>query len=112
MIGAYRFGEVTVRDTRYTHDVVIHADGIKSWWRAKSHEVCPDDIEDAVNTSQPDVIVIGSGDSEMMAVSSETRHWLESKGIDVIVAATGDACEIYNGLCGSRNVVAALHLTC
>ena len=112
MIDSYRFGEITVGDTEYSSDVIIIPNGVSSWWRRKGHELCRDDLEEAISSSQPEVVVIGSGNSEGMAVPSQTRHWLESEGIEVIVAATGEACDTYNRLCGSRKVVAALHLTC
>ncbi|MEE8470318.1 MAG: Mth938-like domain-containing protein [Dehalococcoidia bacterium] len=112
MIDSYRFGEITVRNRTYTSDVIILPDGVRSWWRNKGHELCPDDLDEAIGTALPEVMVIGSGNSEMMAVPHETRRWLESKGIEVIVEGTDKACDSYNQLCRSRNVVAALHLTC
>jgi hypothetical protein len=112
VIGSYRFGEITVGDRKYEHDVIIDSESVRGWWRKKGHEVSPADIEAAVDSIKPEVIVIGSGNSEMMAVPAETRKWLESRGIEVIVAATSDACTIFNQLCGSRKAAAALHLTC
>lgn len=112
MIDSYRFGEITVGDRKYTSDVIVLPDGVRGWWRRKGHELCPDDLVEAVNAALPDVLVIGSGDSEMMVVPSQTRRWLEAKGIEVIVEGTPKACDTYNQLCGCRRVIAALHLTC
>lgn len=112
MIDSYHFGEITVRNKRYTSDVIILPDDVRSWWRAKGHELYPEDIDEAISTALPEVMIIGSGNSRMMAVPSQTQRWLESKGIEVIVEGTDRACDIYNQLCRSRKVVAALHLTC
>ena len=112
MISSYRFGEVTIGDDRHTHDVIISADGVRSWWRKKGHAVCVDDVADAVGSIKPEVVVIGTGNSGRMAVPPETRQWLESRGVEVIVASTADACNIFNELCSSRRAAAALHLTC
>ena len=37
---------------------------------------------------------------------------LEAQGIKLIAESTNEACTIYNQLCHSQRVVAALHLTC
>lgn len=112
MIDSYRFGEVTIGNRAYKSDVIVMRNSVKSWWRNKSHELCPNDLEEAIGATFPEVLVIGSGSSRMMAVLPETRRWLESKGIEVIVEETEKACNMYNRLCGSSKVVAALHLTC
>jgi hypothetical protein len=45
-------------------------------------------------------------------VPAETRQYLESQGIELVVAATDKACDTYNQLCLSQRAAAALHLTC
>jgi len=47
-----------------------------------------------------------------MTVPPETRKYIESKGIELMVQKTTEACETFNRLGKSREVVAALHLTC
>jgi len=112
MIDSYRFGEISVKGRKYTSDVIILPDGVIDWWRKQGHNLDPDDLDEVISTRSPEVVVIGIGEQSMMVVPESTRHWLESKGINVVIADTGKACETYNQICDSRNVIAALHLTC
>jgi hypothetical protein len=48
----------------------------------------------------------------MMKVPKETIAHLQSKGIEVHVARTGEAVEIFNRLQKDKIVIAAFHLTC
>jgi len=43
---------------------------------------------------------------------SEVKEDVEPRGIKLIAELTNEACHIYNQLCHSQRVVAALHLTC
>ncbi len=47
-----------------------------------------------------------------MKVSTELIKYLESKGIELIIKKTKDACDEYNKLYKDKKVVAAFHLTC
>jgi hypothetical protein len=58
------------------------------------------------------VLVVGTGYSGMMDVPPETRSYIESEGIELVVQKTAEACKTFNRLSESRTVVAALHLTC
>ncbi|MGD9130604.1 MAG: Mth938-like domain-containing protein [Candidatus Bathyarchaeota archaeon] len=42
----------------------------------------------------------------------ETRSYIESEGIELVVQKTSEACKTFNRLSESRTVVAALHLAC
>ena len=48
----------------------------------------------------------------LWAGTRETRMYIESKKIELIVQGTKKAVETYNKLCKTKKVVAALHLTC
>jgi len=61
---------------------------------------------------KPEVLVVGAGYSGLMMVPPETRRYVESEGIEVIVQKTAEACETFNRLVKSRKAVATLHLTC
>jgi len=58
------------------------------------------------------VLVVGTGYSGLMKVLPETENYLKSKGIELIVQSTREACETFNRLVKSKRVIAALHLTC
>ena len=62
--------------------------------------------------AEPEILVVGTGYSGMMGVPPETRKYVESEGIQLVVQKTAEACKTFNRLIRSRKVVAALHLTC
>jgi hypothetical protein len=115
MIDSYSFGRIVVDGKRYTTDVIIFPDRVRdNWWRKEGHRLHIEDIE-ALVREKPDVIVVGTGDFGLMKVLSETKGFIESKKIELIIVRTKKACKVYNQL-NSKNknkkVVAALHLTC
>lgn len=74
--------------------------------------MCVEDIEEAVDEGKPEVLVVGTGYSGLMRVLPETERFLRSKGVELVVERTREACETFNRLVESKRVVAALHLTC
>ena len=112
IIDSYRFGQVVVNCKHYTSDVIIFPDRVSdSWWRKTSHQLRLDELSE-VTTKKPDVLVVGTGASGLMKVSPEVAQSLEAQGIKLITQPTSEACNLYNQLCHSQRVVAALHLTC
>jgi hypothetical protein len=92
--------------------VIIYPDRVEaSWWRKVGHELCLDDIKN-IFTEKPDVLVVGTGYSGLMRVLPEVEEVLREKGIELKVERTKRACDVYNELCKSKKVIAALHLTC
>lgn len=111
-INNYSFGRITVNDKTYTSDVIIYPDRVyASWWRKEGHYLQVADLTDVIN-ARPDVLVIGTGYSGVMAVPKETFEFIISKGIEVRTERTGRAVELYNSLQNDKTVIAALHLTC
>ncbi|GAB4418436.1 MAG: Mth938-like domain-containing protein [Thermodesulfovibrionales bacterium] len=111
-VNHYSFGRIIIDGKIYTSDVIIYPDRVDpSWWRKEGHHLNAADLTDVIN-AMPDVIVIGTGYSGMMAVPEETVKFIRSKGIDVHVARTERAIEIFNSLPDDKKPVAALHLTC
>ncbi len=112
IINSYQFGLITINGKNYTLDVIIFPDRVKdNWWRKMGHELCLEDIAE-VMTENPDVLVVGTGESGLMKVLPEVKQSLEAQGIKLIGQTTDKACQIYNQLCRSQKVIAALHLTC
>ncbi len=108
----YAFGRIRIGGRIYTSDVVVFPDRVKdSWWRKEGHRLDPADLAEAIAAS-PEVLVVGTGALGVMQVPEETVAWLRARGIDVRLAKTGKAVEIFNELAKSRKTVAALHLTC
>ena len=111
-IDSYSFGSLVVDGKTYTSDVIIYPNRVDpSWWRKEGHRLQIGDLDDAL-AARPEVLIIGTGYSGMMAVSRETKDSIRSRGIDVHVATTGKAVELFNTMQGKKTTIAALHLTC
>jgi hypothetical protein len=112
MIEFYDFGRVTIDGKRYSTDLLVFPNKIKTdWLRKEGHCLQIADLKEVLE-AKPEVLVVGTGYSGMMTVPPETRNHIESKGIELIIQKTAEACKTFNSLIESRTVVAALHLTC
>jgi hypothetical protein len=108
----YSFGRITIDGKTYTSDVIIYPGRVdSSWWRKEGHYLQVVDLTDVIN-AKPEVLIIGTGYSGVMVVPKETVTHLESKGIEVHVARSEKAVEMFNKLQKEKLVIAALHLTC
>lgn len=124
-IDSYSFGKIVIDGKSYSSDVIIFKDRvISNWWRREGHTLCLGDLKSIPFISSPlrgedlgegekiEVLIIGTGASGMMKVLKEVKDYLNSKGIMFIEERTEEACRIYSKLSNSRNISAALHLTC
>jgi len=107
----YSFGRITIDGAEYRTDLVILPTGAVSWRRREGHLLHIDDLRPALE-SRPQAIVIGTGYSGMMSVSSELIKELESEGISVYVARTSEAVSQFNRISSEKKTVAVLHITC
>ena len=108
----YSFGRITIDGKTYTSDVIIYPGRVdSSWWRKEGHYLQVVDLTDVIN-AKPEVLIIGTGYSGVMVVPKETISHLESKGIEVHVARSEKAVEMFNKLQKEKLLIAALHLTC
>jgi hypothetical protein len=112
MIDSYDFGRITIDGKRYSTDLLVFPDKVKTdWWRKEGHRFQIADLKEVLEAN-PEVLVVGTGYWGMMNVPPQTRNYIESEGIELIVQKTAEACQTFNHLIESRKVVAALHLTC
>jgi hypothetical protein len=112
MIDSYDFGRIKINGKHYTTDLLVFPNKIKAdWWRKEGHRLHIADLKEALE-AKPEVLVVGTGHSGMMDVPPETRSYVESQGIELVVQKTAEACKTFNRLAESRTVVAALHLAC
>ncbi|MFQ6076318.1 MAG: Mth938-like domain-containing protein [Candidatus Bathyarchaeia archaeon] len=112
-INSYSFGRIVIGGSRYTSDVIVYPDRVEDgWWRKEGHQLCADDIREAVEGGKPEVLIVGTGYMGLMRVLPEARGYLKSQGVELLIERTKRACEVFNQLSGSRRVMAALHLTC
>jgi hypothetical protein len=111
-IDSYSFGSLVVDGKMYTSDVIIYPGRVDpTWWRKEGHRLQIADLTDALN-AKPQILIVGTGYSGMMVVSKETENCIRSRGIDIYVATTGKAVELFNTMQGKKTMIAALHLTC
>ena len=111
-IDGYVFGRIIIDGKTYTADVIVYTDKVdSSWWRKEGHYLNKEDLPDIVK-AKPDVLVIGTGNMGVMQVAESTRKYFEAQGIEVRVAKTGKAVEIFNELSAGKKVIGAFHLTC
>jgi len=113
LIESYDFGRIVIHGVNYTTDVIVMADRIKdNWWRKEGHVLHVSDIDDAVEQFAPEAVIVGTGYMGMMKVPKETAQYFQTKGIELHVKKTKEACGLFNALSKSKRVLAGLHLTC
>ena len=111
-ITSYAFGSIEVDNKPYTSDIIIYPQHIESsWWRREGHRLDVEDLKGVMKT-HPQVLIVGTGYYGNMKVPDATLQYLEANGIEVHIALTRDAVELFNTMRKSANIVAALHLTC
>ncbi len=112
-IDSYSFGHIVIDGKTYTSDVIIYGDRVDAtWWRKEGHRLTPEDIVEAMN-ARPDILIIGTGYAGVMTVPKETIEYITAHKIDVKVARTGKAVDVFNALqTQDKHVIAALHITC
>lgn len=113
MIDSYSFGRIVIGGQRYSSDVIVFPNRvIDNWWRKEGHRLYIEDLKEVIE-EKPEVLVVGTGHSGLVRVLTETKNYVESRGIELIIEPTKEACETFNDVMRSgRRVVAALHLTC
>jgi hypothetical protein len=112
MIDSYSFGQIIIKGKTYNSDVIIYQDKVDhKWWRKDGHLLQRDDLSDIIKCN-PEILIIGTGQTGLMEVPEDTKRFVQSKGIKLIIDDTENACKIYNNLISKNNVIAALHLTC
>ncbi|MEE8637926.1 MAG: MTH938/NDUFAF3 family protein [Candidatus Margulisiibacteriota bacterium] len=111
MISHYSFGSITIDGKKYEHDVIVSSSGVKSWWRATSHNVSMNDL-DPILSEKPKLVIFGTGAAGVMEVAGESEDHLEEQQIKVVIKKTADAIKEYNLRQSEPGVVGAFHLTC
>jgi len=108
----YSFGRITIEGKTYTSDVIIYPDKVdSSWWRKEGHSLHIVDLKDVIPV-KPEILIVGTGQSGVMIVPEETLSYIKAQDIEVHVARTEKAVELFNKLRKDKKTVAALHLTC
>ena len=111
------FGQVTVGEKIYTHDLYIRADGklkkrdkkLAKQLYGSSHTIGPKELE-KVCKGDPEVLFIGNGTSGMAEVNEQARRYLAERSIQHEVLTTPKAVEAYNN--SRRRKALLIHVTC
>ncbi len=112
MINNYNFGQITIDNKTYDHDLILFDGQTIDWWRKEGHVVDIEDLKDLPKDF--DVLVIGSGASGMCNVPDKTIDYIKKDiGVELVIEMTGDAVKTYNKLSDEgKKVAGAFHLTC
>lgn len=113
LVDSYSFGRMVVGGEEYTEDLIVFPDRIKTgWWLQQRHLVSLEDLKEIFDF-EPEVLVIGTGDSGLMEVPFEVQEDIKGKGIKLICTNTHKAYKIFNKeLKKDKRIVGAFHLTC
>ena len=91
MITSYQFGSITIDGQTYDHDIEVDWEGkIEKWWRNESHVIDAESVARALE-KEPEVVVIGTGQSGVAKVMDDAVSAIESRGIELVAEVTGDA---------------------
>ena len=114
-ITAYNFGNIEIDGQKYTSDLKIIKNHIKSdWWRINGHRLHLDDIRDIIE-ARPRILVVGTGYSGLMRLSDDLAENLAKLGIEIEVFPSKKAVTRFNELIkkyGPGQTALAIHLTC
>lgn len=120
MIQEYHFGSIKIDGKTYNYDVEVRWTGkVLKWWRKESHVIDIEDLEKA-REQNPEVIIIGTGESGVAKVAERVENEIKSEGVELIIDLTEEAIKTFNIICqGSeeeegkqRKVIGLFHLTC
>ena len=111
------FGWVKYRDEIYEHDILILADGtIRKRNETELmrkfgtlHAVGIEEIKFLME-SNPEVIVIGTGQSGELKLTQEARVFIKKTGIRAVEGLSPKACKFFDTL--TEKKAALIHVTC
>ena len=83
-ISNFRFGCFNIDGAEYQHDIKIIDNKIKIWNYIKHHTVVPEDLDDILPVN-PEIIIIGIGESGLVFVEEATKKLVKEKNINLIV---------------------------
>ncbi len=93
-------------------DICLIGTQLSPWSERKGHYLTIDMVQSVVEQNI-DTLIIGNGFNGALEVPAEVRRFVESKGIELLVAPTPKACALFNELFLKGKKVALLaHGTC
>jgi len=115
-----KFGMIKFDGKDYSHDIVIHTDGIvekrnKNLSRRKygtSHILSAGEITDLLD-EDPKILIVGRGQSGMLKIGKDTAELLYTKNVKLVDSPTPEAIEEFNKLKDQgKKLAAIIHITC
>ena len=111
-IESYSFGRMVIGGKTFQSDLIIYPEKIDdSWWRKEGHLLQLEDLT-AILTAAPEVLIIGTGCMGFMKVPDKLKKELAKRDIELHIAKSARAVEIFNSIHTTKKTVAAFHLTC
>lgn len=110
------FGRVVVAGKVFDHDIILEGDEVRARDKGPSRRL-KREYGHTPLTADEDIpwsggrLVVGSGYSGRLPVLAEVEEMTASKGVELQVMPTSEACEMLSGLNPSC-VCAVLHVTC
>lgn len=110
------WGEITVDGVGTFKDAKVFPGSVEEWdWgetgTRHSPGIQPADVEELVEAGA-EAIVLSRGIQLRLGVMPETLEYLRSRGVEVHVAQTEEAVDIYHRLSASTPTGALIHSTC
>ena len=115
IINSTKFGSITIDGRVYDSEdnYIVFWDGeIIGLHTAERHVFGRQELE-TILRKNPEVIVVGTGDSGLLRVSEEVRSSCEQKGIELTEMISREAVKKFNEAFNrGKKVVAFIHVTC
>ena len=120
MIEEYRFGSIVIDGQTYNYDVEVRWTGeILLWQRKKGHIIDVEDVKRVIEQN-PELIIIGTGESGIAEVTETAKETIKSKGIELIIDLTEQATKTFNIINEEseeeegrqKKIIGLFHLTC
>ena len=111
-IEEYDFGYMVVNGKRYSSDLIILPNKIiVNWWRKEGHKLYLEDIAKYFFQGM-DTILVGTGYYGYMKIQDDLKSYIQTRGLNLIEAKTGEAVKTFNNIQNKEKILAAFHLTC
>jgi len=112
MIDEHKFGSFVVGGKSYLGDIKIIDEKVHYWLDRKKHTISYEDMNKILE-SEPDLIVIGSGNSGYLEMPAEVRDSILGRRIELFIDVNINAVKKYNeAVSKGRKVAALFHATC
>lgn len=109
-IDSHYFGSIIIDGKKFDSDIQILPSGeIKL--RDRTHNFSKRELSELM-MHEPEIIIIGTGNSDLMKVDKDCEISAKLEGIELIAKPTPLAVQDFNALSRRRKVAAVFHVTC